>query len=61
MPNRGELAVRVVRYDVDATAEADAWLILGFCAFGLLVSVFLAVHAQPITDIPALVVQYNVG
>jgi hypothetical protein len=61
MPNRGELAVRAIQYDNAATTEADAWLILGICAIGFLISICLAIHAQPLADIPMLVVQYNLG
>jgi hypothetical protein len=60
MPNRGELAVRAVPPDSTA-AEADAWLIIGLCAIGFLISSYLAVHAQPLADLPTLVVQYNTG
>jgi hypothetical protein len=61
MPNRGELAIRVMHYDDGAPAEADAWLIVGMCAVGFLISTYLAVHCQPIADIPTLVAQYNLG
>jgi len=61
MPNRGELAVRVMQHDDGAAAEADAWLIIGMCAVGFLISIYLAVQCQPIAEIPLLVVQYNLG
>jgi hypothetical protein len=61
MPNRGELALRHVPVPDSTAADADAWLIIGLCAVGFLISAYLAFHAQPLADLPTLVVQYNFG
>jgi hypothetical protein len=43
MPNRGELAPAQRRPSTAAAAApADAWPIVGFCALGFLMSIFVA-------------------
>jgi len=55
MPNRGELAFPA-RPDI-AAADNAAWALVCFCALGWLISVYVAVAAQPVEEISLLIAQ----
>jgi hypothetical protein len=65
MPNRAELAIPAMRASTVAAAEdawaKDAWLIVGICATGLILSLYLAVGAVPSDQIPTLIAQVPWG
>lgn len=58
MPNRGELAAPKRRPSTLAVAApADAWPIVGFCTFGFLMSLCLAVSSFGGSALPRLIGQ----
>lgn len=59
MPMRGELVVPAMRPDAGATAEHDAWPIIGFCLIGLAMSIYFSVIETPLDQIPVLIIQAN--
>jgi len=61
MPNRGELAIPAMRAAKPATAAAsanDAWTIIGFCAIGWLISIYVAASSLGIDAVPRLMEQF---
>jgi hypothetical protein len=64
MPNRGELALPA-RLQGGATAQAasvqEAWLIVGICTTGALLSIYLAACAVPFAQVPMLIAQVPWG
>jgi disulfide bond formation protein DsbB len=58
MPNRGELAMPVVRAAKAQAESSDAWTIIGFCAIGWLMSIFLAVSTLGVDGVPRLMAQF---
>jgi len=61
MPNRGELAMPAVRAAKTAAATAtanDAWTVIGFCAIGWLMSVYMAVSSLGFDAVPRLMAQF---
>jgi|HubBroStandDraft_1064217.scaffolds.fasta_scaffold1183948_1 hypothetical protein len=60
MPMRGELAVPALRSETGAADEV-IWAIVGFCLIGLAISLCFALSAQPLDQVPLLVLQYNLG
>jgi len=58
MPNRGELAIPTRRPDSAAAAvPGDAWPIVGFCAFGALMTIYMAVSFTAMDAVPRLLAQ----
>jgi len=55
MPNRGELTLPV-QADM-STGDNAAWALICFCALGWLISVYVAVAAQPVEEISLLIAQ----
>ena len=55
MPNRGELTFPA-QPDI-ATGDNAAWTFVCFCALGWLISVYVAVTAQPVEEISLLIAQ----
>jgi hypothetical protein len=46
MPMRGELAAPIARI-TDEAWDRDAWLVIAFCAVGLILSLWLAATSDP--------------
>jgi hypothetical protein len=61
MPMRGELAAPGSRSEDGGAGEGDVWAVVGFCLIGLAVSLYMALSAQSLDQIPLLIVQYNLG
>jgi hypothetical protein len=60
MPMRGELAAPASRSE-HGGGEADTWAVIGFCLIGLIISLYFALSAQALDQLPLLIVQYNLG
>lgn len=61
MPMRNELAVPR-RHAAPVNASYDDMLaVLAFCLFGVVASLYLAVHSVGLDQLPLLIVQYNLG
>jgi hypothetical protein len=61
MPMRGELVVPK-RYVAPADALRDNMLaVLAFCLFGLVATLYFAIHRVGLDQLPLLVIEYNLG
>jgi hypothetical protein len=58
MPNRGELAKPAPPAAKTAATAEDAWTIIGFCAFGWLMSIYMAVSTLGADAVPRLMAQF---
>jgi hypothetical protein len=66
MPNRGELPHPAMRgrsapTSRAANADADAWIVVAFCAIGGLLSFYIAVSSIGIAGFPAMMSQMPWG
>jgi hypothetical protein len=59
MPMRGELLISAARPDNDATADQDAWLVVGCCLIGLVATAYFLVKAGSADNLGSLVAQAN--
>ena len=57
MPNRSELAAPAARVAAKTTVE-DAWMVIGFCTIGWLISIYAAVSALGVDAVPRLMAQF---
>jgi hypothetical protein len=58
MPNRGELAFPAVRPTEGLATSDDAWVVVGFCAIGWLLSIYAAVSNLGVDAVPGLMMQF---
>jgi hypothetical protein len=60
MPNRSELAipVRAAKPTTAAASANDAWAIIGFCAIGWLISIYVATASLGLDAVPRLMEQF---
>jgi hypothetical protein len=58
MPNRGELAKPIAHAAKAAAAADDAWTVIGFCAIGWLLSIYMAVSTLGFDAVPKLMAQF---
>ena len=61
MPNRGELAIPVVRAKTETASADGAWAIIGFCAIGWTLSIYMAVSHLGADAIARLMSQATLG
>jgi hypothetical protein len=61
MPMRGELVVPAMRSGSGAEIDNGAWIVVGFCALGWLVSIYFAASYPSIDGIPDLMAQFPYG
>ena len=58
MPNRGELPVPAARAAAKTPQAGEVLTVIGFCAIGWLMSIFLAVSAVGVNAVPRLLTQF---
>lgn len=58
MPNRGELAMPAARATRSNATPSDAWTVIGFCAIGWLLSIYVVASTLGIDAVPRLMAQF---
>ena len=59
MPMRGELFIPAAQSDNAATADHDAWLVVGCCLIGLLATTYFLIGTGSADNLGLLVAQAN--
>jgi len=59
MPMRGELLILAAQSGNDARADHDAWLVVGCCLIGLVVTAYFLIGTGSADNLGSLVAQAN--
>jgi hypothetical protein len=59
MPMRGELPISGMCSNIEEPVESGVLEVIGFCLIGLAVTMYFAVSATPLDQIPLLIEQAN--